>query len=252
MRVLIADDEAIVRRGLRRSLGAQPDLEIVGEAASGQEAVSAIRELKPDAVFLDVQMPAGDGLWVVRQVGPERMPPVVFVTAYDEYAVSAFAVNAVDYVLKPFDSERLWASLQRLRARLRSRDRLDLERRLRELLEALDRAKSREERLAVRSAGRVDLVPVAEIDWVEAADNYVVLHCGTRTHMLLESLERLHGRLDPVRFMRIHRGRIVNLSRITRMRPLDHGEYELLLKGGTRVLSSRRYHASLRRLVDQA
>jgi two-component system LytT family response regulator len=251
MRVLIADDEPIVRRGLRLRLAAQPDVEIVGEAANGRETVSAIRALGPDAVFLDVQMPAGDGFWVVRQVGPERMPPVVFVTAYDEYAVSAFAVNAVDYVLKPFDAERLRASLERLRSRLSSRDSAEREARLRELLEAHDRARTGEERLAIRSAGRVDLVRVDEIDWVEAADNYAVLHCGAKTHMLLLTLNRLAKRLPPARFLRIHRGRIVNLSRIRRMRPLEHGEYELVLVDGTRLRSSRRHKAALRRLADR-
>jgi two-component system, LytTR family, response regulator len=232
VRVLVADDEAIIRRGLRRLLGRERDLAVVGEAATGRQAVAAIRELQPDAVFLDVRMPAGDGFWVVGEVGAPRMPPVVFVTAHDQYAVGAFGIDAVDYVLKPFDPERLAEAVARLRTRLRAVSRWA-------------------ERLAVRAAGQIDLVPVDEVDWIEAADNYVVLHCGARTHLLLGSLRALGRRLDPERFVRIHRSRIVNVARVRRLRPLDHGEYELLLEGGGVLRSSRRCHAVLRRLADR-
>jgi two-component system, LytTR family, response regulator len=233
MRVLVADDEAIIRRGLRRLLGRERDLDVVGEAANGRDAVAAIRELQPDAVFLDVRMPAGDGFWVVREVGTANMPPVVFVTAHDQYAVGAFGIDAVDYVLKPFDPERLAETVERLRTRLRAVGRWT-------------------ERLAVRSTGRIDFVSVDDVDWFEAADNYVVLHCGARTHLLHGSLRALSHRLDPERFVRIHRSRIVNVSRVRRLRPLDHGDYELLLDGGVVLRSSRRCHAVLRRVADLA
>jgi two-component system, LytTR family, response regulator len=234
VRVLVADDEPIIRRGLRRMLGRQHDLTVVGEAATGRQAVAAIQELQPDAVFLDVQMPAGDGFWVAREVGAARMPLVVFVTAHDQYAVGAFGIDAVDYLLKPLDPERLAESVDRLRARLGAR------------------AGRWAERLAVRSAGGVELVTVGDVDWIEAADNYVVLHCGARAHVLLGSLRALGRRLDPERFVRIHRSRIVNVSRVRRMRPLDHGDYELLLEGGAVLRSSRGYHGVLRRLADRA
>ncbi len=234
MRVVVADDEAIIRRGLRRLLGRQHDLDVVGEVANGRQAVAAIRELQPDAVFLDVQMPAGDGFWVVREVGAAAMPAVVFVTAHEQYAVGAFGIDAVDYLLKPFDAERLAQSVERLRTRLRAR------------------GARWAERLAVRSVGRIDLVPVGDVDWIEAADNYVVLHCGSRTHLMLESLRALGRRLDPERFVRIHRSRIVNVSRVRRMRPLDHGDYELVLEGDVVVRSGRRYHEALRRLADRS
>jgi len=233
VRVLVADDEAIIRRGLRRLLDRQHDLEVVGEAANGRQAVAAIRALQPDAVFLDVQMPAGDGFWVVREVGARAMPAVVFVTAHEQYAVGAFGIDAVDYLLKPFDAERLAQSVARLRTRLGARD------------------GKWAERLAVRSAGGVDLVAVDDVDWMEAADNYVVLHCGRRTHVLLGSLRALGRRLDPERFVRIHRSRIVNVSRVRRLRPLDHGDSELLLEGGVVLRSSRRHHAALRRLAER-
>jgi two-component system LytT family response regulator len=251
VRVVVADDEAIIRRGLRRLLGRQHDLAVVGEAANGRQAVAAIRELQPDAVFLDVQMPAGDGFWVVSEVGAAQMPLVVFVTAHDQYAVGAFGIDAVDYLLKPFDPERLAASVERLRTRLRARAAPMGAGPTGDEPEMSAGASRWAERLAVRSAGQIDYLAVDDVDWIEAADNYVVLHCGARTYVELGSLRALGRRLDPDRFVRIHRSRIVNVSRVRRMRPLDHGDYELLLEGGALLRSSRRHHGALRRLADR-
>jgi two-component system LytT family response regulator len=247
MRVLIVDDEPIARRGLRRLLEREPDIEIAGEAGSGPAAVDAIREHEPDLVFLDIQMPGMSGLEVVEAVGADAMPAVVFVTAFDRYALDAFDHNAADYVLKPVDPDRFERALGRARQRIATGDRRDLEKRLLRLLET---ARPRAERLIVRSANRVQFVEIAEIDWVHAEDNYVRIHAGENTYLLRETVTGLEQRLDSDQFLRIRRSTIVRIDRIKEIRSLLNGTFELVLKDGTKVVSSRRYREKIETLLS--
>lgn len=239
LRLLIADDEPLIRAGIRAILEGAPGIEIAAECANGEETVAAIRRQPLDLVLLDIQMPDCSGVDVIRQIGVEKMPPVVFVTAFDEYAIRAFELNAVDYVLKPFDEERLLRSLGRARERAGARDREQLSRQLRSLLEEAEQKGP--ERLVVRSRDGYDMVPVKSVDWVEAADNYVELHCGSRVHLLNDSMSNLERQLDRRQFVRVHRGRIVNISRITRIAPLANGSYELRLQDGARLTTGKQY-----------
>jgi two-component system LytT family response regulator len=259
LRVLIADDEPLIRLGVRRALEAMADIAIAGEAGTVDDAVAAIESGAPDLVVLDVQMPGGTGLDVVRRVGAARMPPVVFVTAFDAYAVQAFDVNAVDYVLKPFDPERLQQAVERARTRLAGPALpAALAAQLHALLAAHDdrreaasagAAEPPVDRLVVKSAERFDLVPVDAIDWIESADNYVQLHCGRTQHLLGETLTSLERRLDPRRFLRVHRSRMVNRSRVVAIHVLVGGTYELELRDGTRLTSGRQYRDAVQRLI---
>lgn len=247
LRLLIVDDEPLIRLGIRQAVAGVEGLEVAGECGSGDEAVDAIASDAPDLVLLDVQMPGGSGLDVVRRVGPERMPPVVFVTAFDEYAVQAFEVNAVDYVLKPFDAERLLQAIDRARTRIAARTDDTLGERLQALLDARDRRPP--DRLVVRSGERFEFVPLDAIDWIEAADNYVQLHCGPKRHLLGETLTSLERRLDARRFLRVHRSRMVNTSRIVAVHVLVGGTYELELRGGLRLTTGRLYRNAVQHLI---
>jgi two-component system LytT family response regulator len=246
IKVLIVDDEPIIRRGLRNHFSRLPNYEIVGECCNGHSAIESIRELKPNLVFLDVQMPEVDGFGVIREIGPQEMPAVVFVTAYDEYAVRAFDVNALDYLLKPFDDERFSRCLSRVEQRLASEE--TLVEKLASLVAGQNKAKGAD-RLAIRNSDRITLLQTDEIDWIEAADNYVEIHVGKHVHLMRETLSNLEQRLQPFRFLRIHRSRLVNADRIKEMHPLFHGEYELVLSDGTRLTSSRHYREVLQRLL---
>ncbi len=256
LEVLIVDDEPLARRRIRDLLAAESDVEIVGECKNGKEAVASIETRKPDLVFLDVQMPDLDGFGVLDAVDPERLPAVIFVTAYDEYAVKAFEVHALDYILKPFDRERFRAALDRARAQLVERSAAGaggdrpLDARLVSLLEELQGRKDRLDRLVIKSGGRVFFLRTGEIDWIEAAGNYVELHVGKDSHLLRETMNNLGGRLDPELFLRIHRRLIVNLERIRQLEGVSHGEYIVVLKDGTRLNSSRGYREGLQRLLD--
>ena len=261
LRALIVDDEPLIRLGVRRALEAMADVEILGERGDVGDAVEAIGGLAPDLVILDVQMPGGTGLDVVRQLGPARMPAVIFVTAFDAYAVQAFEVNAVDYVLKPFDPERLQQAVERARTRMRGHAGDGLAGRLEALLATHEAGRPARplrddgdavdppDRLVVRSGERFDLVPVEAIDWIEAADNYVELHCGAQRHLLGETLTSLERRLDGRRFLRVHRSRIVNRDRIVAVHVLVGGTYELELRDGTRLTSGRQYRDAVQHLI---
>jgi two-component system LytT family response regulator len=245
LRVLVVDDEPLARSGVRGLLARDPELEVVGEAADGREAVDAILSAKPDLVFLDVQMPEMDGFEVLRRVGPGRMPAVVFVTAFDQFALRAFDVAAVDYLLKPFDDERFAVAVDRAKRALRSAEAGELGRRLLGLLEArgggegepAERAYA--SRLLVKSASKTVFLRVEEIDWIEADDYYARLHVGSKSHLLRETMGSLEQRLDPGRFFRVHRSAIVNLDRVREMQPLFRGEHVLILNDGTRLKLSR-------------
>jgi two-component system LytT family response regulator len=245
IRTLVVDDEPLARERLTSLLAAEPDIEVVGQCRDGEEAVTAIVDHSPDLVFLDVQMPAMNGFEVIDAVGPERMPLVIFVTAYDQHALRAFQVRALDYVLKPFDRERFQEALQRARAHIQRDETGDLGRRLLALVKDLRRDQPKTDRLVVKSGGRLFFLRADEIDWIEAAGNYVRLHVGTTSHLLRETMNAIEGRLDPEKFFRIHRSRIVNMERIQEMQPWLNGEYAVVLRTGTRLTLSRGYREKL-------
>jgi two-component system LytT family response regulator len=253
IRTVIVDDEPLARRGIREQLSAQKDFEIVSEGRNGREAVAMIEEHHPDLVFLDIQMPELDGFGVVEAVGVDRMPAVIFVTAYDKYALHAFDVHALDYLLKPFDAERFGKALQHARSQIEHRNLRDLSQRLDGLLNDLRAPSARKHagRLVIKAGGRIFFLSVAEIDWIEAADNYARIHAGRDEHLLRETMSGLEKRLDPEQFIRIHRSRIVNIQKIKELRPLFRGEYDLMLKDGTRLETGRAYRDRLQRLFSQ-
>jgi two-component system LytT family response regulator len=246
LRVLIVDDEEVARQRVRRLLAREQDVEIVGEASDGIQAVESIRALSPDLVFLDVQMPEVDGFEVLERLRPDPVPEVVFVTAYDDYAVRAFEVHAVDYLRKPFDATRFREAFARARRRLASAEAEARARKLDALLAQIQAQPPRSrERLMVRADGRLYFVRVDDIDWVEAAGNYVKLHVGRETHLMRETMAGIEALLDPSRFLRIHRSAIVNLDRVREMQPWFSGEYTVILRDGTQLRLSRVYRDRL-------
>jgi two-component system, LytTR family, response regulator len=251
IRTLIVDDEPLARMRVRELLTKEPDVEIVGEAPDGPTAVGLVRELTPDLLFLDIQMPELDGFGVLEQVGHRRIPALVFVTAYDRFALRAFEAHALDYLLKPYDDQRFAAALQRVREQLRSRSTDDLERRVRELLADVRGGATHLERLAVQSGARSILVPVAAIDWIEAEGKYMRLHAGERSYLLRDSMKRLESALDPRQFLRVHRSIIVNVERIREVELYSRGEYTLFLRDGTQLISGRSYRRAVQRLLGR-
>ena len=253
---LLVDDEPLAREGLRMLLSRDPDVSAIHEAKNGREAVEAIRSVRPDLVFLDVQMPEMDGFEVARDVGAEQMPAVVFVTAHDKYAIQAFEINAVDYLLKPVTEERFEKALARAKAHLEPKldgppdERGDEQsRQILSLLEAMASPTRSLKRLAVRSAGKTVFVDVEEIDWMEAAENYVQLHAGRAEHLLRVTMNTLEKSLDSDLFLRIHRSVIVNVRRIKELQPVMHGEYVVTLANGVRLQSGRMYNEKLKALA---
>lgn len=236
IRVLIVDDEVHARRRMRALLSAYDDVEVVAESASGVEAVAAIGEHRLDAVFLDVQMPGMSGLDVVRDIGAERMPLVVFATAYDRFAIEAFEAHAVDYLLKPIDPDRLARTIEFVRRRLAesgSGGGADLG----ALLSKVNPGYPR--KLAVKSGGTIHVVDVDAIDWIEADGNYVTIHAAGASYLHRETLQGIERRLDPERFARIHRSHLVNLDRVRRLEPDRHGDYAVVMDDGTRLTLTR-------------
>jgi two-component system LytT family response regulator len=246
-RVLIVDDEPLARRRIRRLLRGMPDVSVVGEAADGRAALGAIAAEKPDLVFLDVQMPELDGFAVVREAARGGLPAIVFVTAFDQYALRAFEVHAVDYLLKPFTAERLQQALARARERHRAQQGRDP--RLMALLEEIAARPRYLERLPVRAGPRIVLIEAGQIDWVQAADNYVVVHAGGREYLLRETMTRLEQELDPRAFVRIHRSAMTRIDRIGEMQPSVHGDFRVTLKNGTVLTLSRFYRERVERAL---
>jgi two-component system LytT family response regulator len=245
IRTLVIDDEPLARERLTSLLGLEGDIEVIGQCRDGEEAVGAIMDSSPDLVFLDVQMPGLTGFEVIEAVGTEKMPLVIFVTAYDQHALKAFQVRALDYLLKPFDRERFQEALQRARTQIQRAETGDLGRRLLALVKDLRRDQPKTDRLVVKSGGRLFFLRTDEIDWIEAAGNYVRLHVGNTSHLLRETMNAIESRLDPEKFFRIHRSRIVNMERIQEMQPWLNGEYAVLLRTGTRLTLSRGYREKL-------
>jgi two-component system LytT family response regulator len=246
--IIIIDDEPLARDGLRALLASDAQVGSIREAKDGHEAVEAILAAKPDLAFLDIQMPEMDGFAVVEAVGAERMPEVVFVTAHDKYAVSAFEINAIDYLLKPVTAERFSQALARAKARIAAKS-AETNQRVIALLETIATTTRFPKRLAAQSAGTTVLIDVADIDWIEGTENYVTLHCGKARHMVHVTMKTLAKRLDPEIFLRVHRSLIVNLDRVKELRPADHGEYVLTLENGVTLRSGRTYRDKLRELA---
>jgi two-component system LytT family response regulator len=248
LRALIVDDEAAARRRIKQFLDELPDVEVVGECENGCEAVSHIERRPTDLLFLDVQMPRLDGFDVIERVGPGRVPAVIFVTAYDEFALRAFDACALDYLLKPFDRERFHRAVGRARSQIENARSAGLDRRLQRLLDefhAGEAVRSRVSRVEVRSSGRTVFVRAEKIDWVGAADNYLELHVGRETHLIRETMSQLEARLDPCMFVRVHRSTLVNLERVKELRPLFNKDHVLVLRDGTQLTVSRTHYEHL-------
>jgi two-component system LytT family response regulator len=246
---LLVDDEPLAREGLRMLLCLDPEVSAIHEAKDGREAVRLISETRPDLIFLDVQMPEMDGFSVVREIGPNRMPVVVFVTAFDQYAIQAFEINAVDYLLKPVTEARFQQALERAKTRLRLRPADESNRQILSLLETIAAPHRYLKRLAVRSSGKTVFVDVEDVDWIEAAENYAQLHVGRAGHLLHVTMNTIEKSLDPQIFVRIHRSIIVNVKCIKELQPAMHGEYVVTLKDGVRLQSGRAYNEKLRALT---
>lgn len=248
VRTLIVDDESLARDRLRHLLQSHPEIEIAGECADGRAAVEAIHKLSPDVVFLDVQMPELDGFGVLESIADKPMPLIVFVTAHDKFALRAFEVHAVDYLLKPFDRERFEAALRHALEQVQNRTGLNPSERQAGLLADLNSASKAPQRLAVKSGGHIVWVGLDEIDWIESADNYVELHTGPKSHLLRETLNALETRLPKDKFVRISRSAMVNPQRIKELHRMVYGGYEILLQNGARLMLSRRYRDKLAQL----
>ncbi len=251
-RAVIVDDEPLARTRIRRFLSEEPDMEVVGECADGAQAVDLIRELAPEVVFLDVQMPKMDGIEVIRQIGAHNLRTVVFVTAFNHYAVQAFEAEAVDYLLKPFDRRRFQETLQRIRRRLTEYSHETLSEQIEQLVKRFQPSSPYLQRLVIRSEGSILLVRVEDVDWLEAAGNYICVHLGKRNHIVRDSLAHLEKQLDPARFLRVHRSAMVNLDRIRELRPTFQGDYKVVLLSGDILPLSRKYRGALTRQLGIA
>jgi two-component system, LytTR family, response regulator len=258
VRVLIVDDEPLARMRIEDVLGHIDGAQVVGSASNGIEAVEQIRSLKPDLVFLDVQMPGKTGVEVVREIGPDAMPATIFVTAFDQFAVQAFDVAAVDYLVKPFDDERLEAAFERARSRLALEGLGELREKLLSVLQPASDAVAQPapahphtpeylHRLAVESRGKVQSIPVEQIDYIVQSGPYAELHSNGRRHLIREAMQTLEDRLDPQKFMRVHRSMIVRLDLVEALHRGTGGDYEVQLKGGARVKVSRSRREALER-----
>ena len=251
IRVLIVDDEPLARERLQMMLDKQHDINIVGECSDGASAVKAIREDAPDLVFLDIQMPELDGFGVLEALDPEVIPTIIFVTAFDQFAIRAFEVHALDYLLKPFDRDRFLKTLQRARSHIDTKRTGGLSENIIKLLDSKGSESKYLDRIAIKSAGRIQFVKISEIDWIEAAGNYVKLHVGSDSYLHRETMSGMEEKIDPESFLRIHRSTIVNIDRIKEMQPFFNGEYVVILEDETRLTLSRRNRTKLQERLNQ-
>lgn len=252
IKTLIIDDMALARKRVRRYLNPDADIEIVGECADGQEAVQTIRQIKPDLIFLDVQMPGMSGFEVLRELSvDENFPAVIFVTAYDEFALQAFEVNALDYLLKPFNSDRFYKALNRAKEQInKQKSGTADEQNLQNFIRRIKGEPHYLKRLVVKSNGRVIFLLTDEIDWVEAAGNYLSVQVGKESHLIRETLGQLEQKLDSDKFVRVNRSVIINLDRIKEMHPLFSGDQEIILRSGKRFTMSRNYREKLMAILN--
>jgi two-component system LytT family response regulator len=251
IRALIADDEALARKFIRRMLKDDHDVEIVGECGSGKETVAMIKKQKPDIVFLDVQMPEMDGFAVLESVGIEHLPEIIFATAYEQYAIRAFELHALDYLLKPFDQARFRDAIKHAKERLRSGHENEGRTQISALLESIKNKPQYLDRLMIKASGRITFLSIDEINWIEADDKYVHLHAGKITPMIRQTLTAMETQLDPKTFRRVHRSTIVNVKRIKELQPLFSGEHSILLEDGTKLTLSRNYKDKLFELLGK-
>ena len=251
IRAAIVDDEPLARRRIGNLLMEAPDVEVIAECANGKDAIESLEESPPDLLFLDIQMPEIDGFDVLQAIGVDLVPVVIFVTAYDQFALRAFEARALDYLLKPFDDERFETALERARDRLRQRQPDDVERRLLALLKDAREDRGYMQRLVVPSGHRSIFIRTDDVDWIEAERNYIRLHVGGQSHLLRENLSRFETALDPSRFCRIHRSRIVNIDRIHAVESLTRGEYVVTLHDGTKLASGRSYRQRLHQVMGR-
>lgn len=249
IRTLVVDDEALGRKRLRKLLESETEYELIGECCDGQEAVAAINTFTPDLLFLDVQMPELNGFEVLTQIDRARLPVIIFVTAYDQYALKAFEAQAIDYLLKPFDDERFYQSLHRARAYMEGQHSSQINARLESLIGGMSLRPKPITRMAVKTGGRIVFIKTSEIDWIEAVGNYLNVHIGTEAHMLRGRISELEKRLDPTQFFRTHRSTIVNLDRVKEFQTLFKGDGVAILKNGTRVPVSRSCSQRLQALL---
>ncbi|MBX7171646.1 MAG: LytTR family DNA-binding domain-containing protein [Pyrinomonadaceae bacterium] len=252
IKTLIVDDEPIARDRVRRMLREENDIEIIGECGNGKEAVAFINEKKPDLVFLDIQMPEMTGFEALQEINPNKTPAIIFVTAYDQYAIQAFDVHAIDYLLKPFNRERFKRAVDRVREQIQKSQTGKIDERLASLLADLTSSKKYLERLVVKSVGRVFFLRTDEVDWIEAAGNYAKLHVGREGHLIRETMNGLEAKLNPDKFLRIHRSTLVNIDRIKELNPLFSGDYTVLLKNGVELTLSRNYRDRLLELFEKS
>ena len=251
LRTLIVDDEPVARRRLRRLLRGIEDVAVAGECGDGAAAIDAIRETTPDVVLLDVQMPELDGFGVLQAMSPEEIPVVIFVTAFDQYALRAFEVHALDYLLKPVEHERLQTAMARARTRLQERQGARVDAKVLALLQTLAPERKYLARIPVRREGRVQVLDLADVDWIGAADNYVTLHAGSREFLVRDTMGRLERELDPDRFVRVHRSAIVQVDRIRELVPDFHGDFTLVLKNGVELTLSRTFRPKVEALLGR-
>jgi two-component system, LytTR family, response regulator len=251
IRVIIADDEALARRKLRIFLASEPGVHVVAESRDGKQTLEALKDYKPDLLLLDVQMPDADGFQVLKAIPENEMPFVIFTTAYDHYAIRAFEAHAMDYLLKPFDRDRLHQAIERTRMELLKAHDHELTHKILNLLSNVKENRPVDRRLIVKAGGRVIFLDLDEIDWVEAAANYVKLNVGKDSYLLREAISRLAERLDPSQFVRIHRSTIVNVRKIKELQPCNSGEYIVVLKSGKELSCSRGHRTGLQQLIEQ-
>ncbi|HSL72597.1 MAG TPA: LytTR family transcriptional regulator DNA-binding domain-containing protein [Longimicrobiales bacterium] len=252
IRALIVDDEPLAREGMRIHLEEHADIDVIGECGDGATAVMMVRDVRPDLIFLDVQMSGLDGFGVLRAVGAEHMPIVVFVTAYDEFALQAFEAHAIDYLLKPIDPDRLDNALERVRNQLQGRSRRERDERVLTLLSQVGAQPRYIERLVTRSDGRIRIIRVDDIDYIEAAGNYAKIHVSGKMHLVREGMNSLESKLDPSRFLRIHRSVIVRIDRIKELESLYQGDYVVVLQDGTRLTTGRKYRDAIQEFIRGA